>query len=86
MANPQELVKHASMHGTLAFIVDPHEAGNVSGLMGIRYILDQTAKNKADVYVMMPVRVPAIPSEESGFVLKAEDMRIFRRSEDFRIG
>lgn len=81
MANPQELVSCAALDGTLTFIVDPHEAGNVCGLMGIQYILDQTAVSKADVYVMMPSCVPAIDSEESGFILSAEEMSKFLANE-----
>ena len=31
MVNPQVLIAQAAMHGTTTFIVDPHEAANVSG-------------------------------------------------------
>lgn len=32
LVNPKELVFEASQVGTLGFVVDPHEAGNVAGL------------------------------------------------------
>ena len=44
MVTPNELVCTAAKHGTTTFIVDPHEAANVSGAAGIDYILNQTEK------------------------------------------
>ena len=35
LVNPKELVFEASQVGTLGFIVDPHEAGNVAGIAGV---------------------------------------------------
>lgn len=74
MSNPQELINVASMKGTLTFIVDPHEAANVSGEKGINYIIDQTAKNKAGVYLMMPSCVPAKDEEENGYTISSKNM------------
>ena len=42
MVAPAELVATAAASGTTTFIVDPHEACNVSGADGINYILNQT--------------------------------------------
>lgn len=75
MAKPSELVHYASKSGTTTFIVDPHEAANVSGLDGIRYILDETDGCSADVYIMMPSCVPCVDGEDSGFVIEADDMK-----------
>lgn len=75
MTNPNELVYHASLSGTTTFIADPHEAANVSGSIGIKYILDSTENSCADVYIMMPSCVPAKDSEDSGFVMNAQDMK-----------
>ena len=54
MVTPNELVCTAAKHGTTTFIVDPHEAANVSGAAGIDYILNQTEDVDANVFVMMP--------------------------------
>nr|WP_252893849.1 amidohydrolase family protein [Veillonella denticariosi] len=43
LVNPKELVFEASQVGTLGFIVDPHEAGNVAGIAGIEYMINETA-------------------------------------------
>lgn len=74
MVSPSELVALASAHGTTTFIVDPHEAANVSGAAGINYILDQTATSLANVYVMMPSCVPATNIDDNGCTFEARDM------------
>ena len=53
MVAPAELVATAAACGTTTFIVDPHEACNVSGADGINYILNQTEKSPANVFVML---------------------------------
>ena len=74
MVNPQVLVANAVKHGTTTFIVDPHEAANVSGRDGIDYILDQTKKCQAHVYVMIASCVPATSMDDNGVRLSARDM------------
>ena len=74
MVTPNELVSLAAAHGTTTFIVDPHEAANVSGTAGIDYILDQTEGSPANVYVMMPSCVPATEFDDNGCELTAEKM------------
>ena len=77
MVNPQVLIAQAAMHGTTTFIVDPHEAANVSGRDGIDYILDQTKHSPAHVYVMIASCVPATPLDDNGFRLTARDMEYY---------
>ena len=74
MVTPNELVSLAALHGTTTFIVDPHEAANVSGPAGIDYILDQTVDSPANVYVMMPSCVPATDFDDNGYILTADRM------------
>ena len=74
MVNPQVLIAQAAMHGTTTFIVDPHEAANVSGRDGIDYILDQTKNSPAHVYVMVASCVPATEIDDNGFRLTAREM------------
>lgn len=77
MVNPQALIAQAAMHGTTTFIVDPHEAANVSGRDGIDFILDQTKHSPAHVYVMIASCVPATPMDDNGFRLTARDMEYY---------
>ena len=75
MVTPNELVTTAALHGTTTFIVDPHEAANVSGPAGIDYILDQTEHSPANVYVMMPSCVPATDFDDNGCTFTADLMK-----------
>ena len=71
LVNPSELIHQALQFGTTTFIVDPHEAGNVAGLEGIQFIIDETSNVEGHVYVMAPSCVPAIDGEETGCILEA---------------
>lgn len=77
LVTPPELVNQAVLCGTTTFIVDPHESANVCGTEGIDYILEQTRKVKANVYVMMPSCVPATHVDDNGCVLTAEKMKAY---------
>ena len=81
MVSPAELIAEAAAKGTTTFIVDPHEAANVSGADGINYILDQTADSDANVYVMMPSCVPATPLDDNGCIFTAKDMKLYLDNE-----
>lgn len=72
LVNPKELVFEASQVGTLGFIVDPHEAGNVAGIAGVEYMINETATAQGDVYVMAPSCVPAVPGEDNGAILDGD--------------
>lgn len=71
---PHQLVENAVQFGTTTYIVDPHEAANVSGKAGIDYLLEDTEGVPANVYLMMPSCVPATSFEDNGAVFSAQDM------------
>lgn len=75
LVNPQVLISKAVRHGTTTFMVDPHEAANVSGTEGIDYLLDQTKNCPAHVYVMIASCVPATAIDDNGFTLTAKEMK-----------
>lgn len=75
LVNPRELVFEASREGTLTYIVDPHEAGNVAGIAGIQYMIDETKSARGDVYVMAPSCVPAIAGEDNGALLDSTALK-----------
>lgn len=77
LVNPGELIQQAGLQGTTTFIVDPHEAANVSGKEGIDFILGETEDAQANVYVMMPSCVPAGPYEDNGCTFDAGDMEAY---------
>lgn len=75
IVTPAELVEQAVKCGTTTYIVDPHEAANVSGADGIDYILDETEDVPANVFVMMPSCVPSLPFEDNGCTFDAAEMK-----------
>ncbi len=78
MTTPPQLIKHCVAHGTTTYIADPHEAANVKGWDGIRFILEQTEQVPANVYVMLPSCVPATPTEMAGCVFDAAEMQKYK--------
>lgn len=61
--------------GTLAIITDLHEIANVSGLAGIRYVLNYAHRLPFDLFLMAPSCVPATNLETSGANLGPGDIR-----------
>jgi len=62
-------------HGTTALVTDLHEIANVSGLGGIRYILNRARRLPFDLFLMAPSCVPATSRETSGANLGPEEIR-----------
>lgn len=77
MVSPNELISTAALCGTTSFIVDPHEACNVAGAAGIDYILQQSEKSPANVYVMLPSCVPSTVIDDNGASFLAKDMHSY---------
>lgn len=80
MVTPSELIEQAVKCGTTTYIVDPHEAANVSGADGIDYILNETEDVPANVYVMMPSCVPALSFEDNGCTFDAAEMKRYQNN------
>ncbi len=75
MVTPGQFAKAIVAHGTTTIIADPHEIANVSGLDGIKYILEESREIPLDVFVMIPSCVPATSFENSGAKLSAEEIQ-----------
>lgn len=75
MVTPGQFAKAIVPRGVTTIIADPHEIANVKGLDGIKYILESSKELPLDVYIMLPSCVPSTPFENSGAVLKAEDLQ-----------
>lgn len=74
---PSELVKNAVQCGTTTYIIDPHEAVNVAGADGLDYLLADTERVPANVFVMLPSCVPATSFEDNGMPFSARDMQAY---------
>jgi adenine deaminase len=69
-------------HGTVAIVTDLHEIANVSGMDGIKYVLDCARRLPLDVFLMAPSCVPATHLETSGAEISAGDIRKMLRWRD----
>ena len=72
MLTPVEFARLAVPHGTVATVSDPHEIANVTGLEGVRYMIDNAAKSPLKFHFGAPSCVPATSFENAGAVLDAK--------------
>ena len=77
MLLPSELARVCVPHGTTSIVADPHEIANVCGTTGIAYMLAASENIPLNVYIMLPSCVPATAFDESGAVLRSEDLELF---------
>ena len=62
-------------HGTLTVVTDLHEIANVSGIPGMRYILNSAGRVPLDLLLMAPSCVPATNLETSGATVDSAALR-----------
>lgn len=74
---PAEYARMAATRGTTTAIADSHEICNVAGLDGLRFMMEDGKRAPISIKYMMPSCVPALPDEQAGAVITAEDMRAF---------
>ncbi len=75
MLLPSEFAKVVLPFGTTTLIADPHEIANVSGLDGVRYMLEKSEESPVHIYYMLPSCVPATMMESSGAILEAAELK-----------
>jgi adenine deaminase len=66
MLVPSEFARAAVVYGTVATVSDPHEIGNVLGVAGVRYMLENAAKVPFKFFFGAPSCVPATTFETAG--------------------
>ncbi len=71
---PAGLARLVVPHGTCALVGDPHEIGNVMGLIGIEAMLKASERLPMTFYFTAPSCVPATGMEDSGADLEAGDL------------
>ncbi len=74
MLIPSEFARLASVHGTVATISDPHEIGNVLGVDGIRYMIENGKKVPFHFYFGASSCVPATLFETAGAEITASEI------------
>ncbi len=74
MLIPSEFARLAVVHGTVATVSDPHEIGNVLGIKGVRYMINNGKKVPFNFYFGAPSCVPATEFETAGAHIGKEEI------------
>jgi adenine deaminase len=74
MLVPSEFARAAVVHGTIATVSDPHEIGNVLGVEGVKYMIEDAKKVPMKFYFGAPSNVPATEFETSGGMIDSKDV------------
>jgi adenine deaminase len=74
MLVPSEFARAAVVHGTVATVSDPHEIGNVLGVAGVHYMLENGAKTPFKFYFGAPSCVPATTFETAGATISVAEV------------
>jgi adenine deaminase len=78
MVTPFEFARAVVPRGTTAVVCDPHEIANVTGIDGIRWMLEASAGLPLGVLVTAPSCVPASHLATAGAELSAADLAALR--------
>ncbi|GAB3831610.1 adenine deaminase [Hymenobacter jeollabukensis] len=79
---PAEFARLAVVHGTVATVSDPHEIGNVLGVAGVEFMLDNARQSPFHFCFGAPSCVPATIFETAGATITADDIeQLFQRPE-----
>ena len=84
MLVPSEFARLAVVHGTVATVSDPHEIGNVMGIEGVRYMIDNGKQVPFKFYFGAPSCVPATPFETTGAVINVHGVEELLRMNEIK--
>ncbi len=74
MLVPSEFARAAVVHGTVATVSDPHEIGNVLGVAGVEYMLENGGRTPFKFYFGAPSCVPATTFETAGAAISVAEV------------
>lgn len=84
MLIPSEFARLAVVHGTVATVSDPHEIGNVLGIEGVKFMIENGKKVPFKFYFGAPACVPATPFETSGASFGEKELDQLLAMDDIR--
>lgn len=84
MLVPTEFARAAVVHGTVGSVSDPHEIGNVLGVEGVHYMLEQGDQTPFKFCFGAPSCVPATTFETAGATITVAEVE--QLLDDDRIG
>lgn len=80
MIVPSEFARLATPHGTVGTVSDPHEIGNVLGVEGVRYMIQNGKQVPFHFYFGAPSCVPATRFETAGATISAQNIeQLFKK-------
>ncbi len=82
MLVPSEFARLAVVHGTVGTISDPHEIGNVLGVKGVEYMIDNGNQVNFKFYFGAPSCVPATPFETAGAEITVDDVEYLLKKKE----
>ena len=74
MLVPSEFARAAVVHGTVATVSDPHEIGNVLGVAGVQYMLENGGQTPFKFCFGAPSCVPATTFETAGAAISVAEV------------
>ena len=80
LMTPKEFGKIALGYGVTTIIADPHEIGNVAGVDGVDFMIEDAKASPADIFFMVPSCVPATPKDVGGCVISAADLKKYQNN------
>jgi adenine deaminase len=80
MLVPSEFARMAVVHGTVATVSDPHEIGNVLGLEGVQYMIENGNQVPFKFYFGAPSCVPATSFETAGAIIDGKGVEELLRN------
>ncbi|MDI3520058.1 MAG: adenine deaminase [Anaerophaga sp.] len=74
MLVPSSFSRLVVPRGTIGVVTDPHEIGNVLGVKGVEYMIDDSKKTPLKCFFGAPSCVPATSLDSSGSIIDHEDV------------
>ncbi|MDO4566868.1 MAG: adenine deaminase, partial [Oscillospiraceae bacterium] len=84
LLTPLSLSRFLLPLGTTTLIADPHEIVNVSGALGMGYMLNTCERAPMNIHIMLPSCVPATPFDTNG-AGELDYSTLFRYAKDPRV-
>ncbi|QMW00482.1 adenine deaminase [Spirosoma foliorum] len=75
LLTPPQFARLAVVHGTVATVSDPHEIGNVLGVAGVHYMIEEARRVPFKFMFGAPSCVPATTFETAGATISVKDVR-----------
>ena len=84
MLVPSEFARLAVVHGTVATVSDPHEIGNVLGVKGVEYMIENGKQVNFKFNFGAPSCVPATTFETAGAEITSDEVRYLLEKDEIK--